>query len=182
LDLVWVLDDADQQRLFTMPPATFLVAVGGNPRDRFLALAHTAWLRGDTLRARIYADSALPFAATMARKNPTNADAHGLLANIEAYRGHRAEAVRDGHEAIRLAELRSESFDQAYARYQLARAFTVLHEPDSAAATLEPVPSLAPDFQPAPFLRVDPTWTSLRANPRFERLTAAASAGSASRP
>ena len=118
----------------------------------------------------------------MVRKNPGNADAHGLLADIEAYQGHRVDALRDGHEAVRLAGLRSEAFDEAYAWYQLARVFTVLHEPDSAVTALEPVPGLAPDFFPAPFVRVDPTWTSLRTNSRFERLTVAASAGSASRP
>ena len=94
-DLYWVLDDAQQQRLFTMPASTFNAADGGNPRDRPLALAHTAWLRGDTLRARMYADSSFPFAVAMVRRNPTNADAHGLLADVEASRGQAGAMAAD---------------------------------------------------------------------------------------
>ena len=51
LDLYWALDDAQQRRLFEMPAATYLTAISGmapgagtGPRDRALALAHTAWL------------------------------------------------------------------------------------------------------------------------------------------
>jgi serine/threonine-protein kinase len=171
-DLYWILDDAQQQRLFTMPPSTFNAAVGGNPRDRALALAHTAWLRGDTLRARSYADSAFPFAVATVRGNPTNADAHGLLADVEVYMGQRAAALRDAHEAVRMAELHSQPFDRGYLRVQLARVFTVLREPDSAVTALEPVPSLAPLSYPRAFFRVDPTWTPLRGNLRFQRLVA----------
>ena len=176
-DLYWVLDDAQQQRLFTMPASTFNAADGGNPRDRPLALAHTAWLRGDTLRARMYADSSFPFAVAMVRRNPTNADAHGLLADVEAYRGERAAALRDAHEAVRIADLQSEPFSRAYNHIQLARVFTVLRTPDSALTALEPVPGLISEFYPRAFLRIDPNWVSLRANPRFERLIAEPAAG-----
>jgi tetratricopeptide (TPR) repeat protein len=171
-DLYWILDDAQQQRLFTMPAATFNAAAGGNPRDRDLALAHTAWLRGDAGRARIYADSAFPFAVATVRKNPTDADAHGLLADVEVYMGQRAAALRDAHEAVRMAELHSQPFDRAYNRVQLARVFTVLGERDSAVTALEPVPSLAPSPYTQAFFWVDPTWTPLRGNLRFQRLVA----------
>ena len=172
LDLYWALDDAQQQRLFAMPPATFLVAAGGNPRDRYLALAHTAWLRGDATRARAYADSALPYAAKMVHGNPTNADARGLLADVEAYLGRRQDALRDAHEAVHLAELSSESFNRGYNSVQLARVFTIFHEPDSAVTALEPVLDLLPDFYSPAFFRIDPTWSPLRGNPRFQQLIA----------
>jgi tetratricopeptide (TPR) repeat protein len=169
-DLYWVLDGAQQQRLFAMPAPTFSAAAGGNPRDRSLALAHTAWMHGDRARARIYADSAYPFAVATKRSNPTNADALSLLADIEAYMGQRAPALRDAHEGVRMADAQSQSFDMAYTRVQLARVFTVVGEPDSAVTALDPVPTLAPYFYSRRFLGVDATWVTLRANPRFQRL------------
>jgi serine/threonine-protein kinase len=171
-DLYWVLDDAQQRRLFAMPAPTFDAAVGGNPRDRSLALAHTAWMRGDHARARIYADSAYPAAVATKRSNPTNADALSLLADAEAYMGQRMTALRDAREGVRIAETQSQSFDMAYARLQLARVFTVLGEPDSAVTALEPVPTLDPSFYSRRMLGVDPTWAPLRANPRFQHLVA----------
>jgi hypothetical protein len=55
--------------------------------------------------------------------------------------------------------------------------FTVLRTPDSALTALEPVPGLISEFYPRAFLRIDPNWVSLRANPRFERLIAEPAAG-----
>jgi hypothetical protein len=155
-----------------MPAPTFNAASGGNPRDRGLALAHTAWLRGDRARARIYADSAFPYAVAMNRSNPTNADAYCLLADAEAYMGQRTAAIRDAHEGARIGEVQSDPFHLAYNRVQLARVFTVLGEPDSAVTALETVPSLAPGWYSRAFLRIDPTWATLRGNPRFQRLVA----------
>ena len=171
-DLVWVLNDPQQQRLFSMPAPTFDAASGGNPRDRGLALAHTAWLRGDRARARIYADSAFPYAVAMHRSNPTNGDAYSLLADAEAYMGQRTAAIRDAHEGEKMGEVQSDPFHVAYNRVQLARVFTVLGEPDSAVTALETVPGLAPEWFSRAYLRIDPTWTTLRANPRFQRLIA----------
>lgn len=169
-DLYWVLDGAQQLRLFAMPAPTFNAAAGGNPRDRSLALAHTAWMRGDRARARIYADSAYPFAVATKRSNPTNADALSLLADIEAYMGQRAPALHDAHEGVRIADVQSQSFDMAYTRVQLARVFTVVGEPDSAVTALDPVPAIARYFYSRRYLGVDATWATLRANPRFQRL------------
>lgn len=171
-DYYWLLDDAQRQRLFTIPASTFLAAVGGNPRDRGLALAHTAWLGGDRSKARTYADSALPFALATARDNPTNADAHALLGDVEVYLGQRPAALRDAHEGVRIADLQSTAFNRGYDRLQLARVFTVLGESDSAVTPLEPVPSLMPNFLSRAEFGVDSVWAPLRANPRFQHFLA----------
>jgi hypothetical protein len=71
-----------------------------------------------------------------------------------------------------MGEVQSDPFHVAYNRVQLARVFTVLGEPDSAVTALETVPGLAPEWFSRAYLRIDPTWTTLRANPRFQRLIA----------
>ncbi len=180
LDLYWALDDAQQRRLFDMPAATYLTAISGmapgagtGPRDRALALAHTAWLEGNATRARAYADSALPAASAIARANPDDAGSLSLLADVEAYLGRRRDALRDAHQGIALAQTRPATrLDLPYNQVQLARIFVIFNQPDSAAAALEPVPTEAPGFYSPAFFRIDPTWAPLHGNPRFERLIA----------
>jgi eukaryotic-like serine/threonine-protein kinase len=180
LDLYWVLDDAQRQRLFDMPAATYLTAISGAapgagtaPRDRALALAHTAWLGRNPARARAYADSALPAASAVCRANPDDAGSLSLLADVEAYLGRRRDALRDAHRGIVLAQTRpATTLDVPYGQVQLARIFVIFNEPDSAAAALEAVPAEAPQFYSPAFLRIDPTWGPLHGNPRFERLIA----------
>ena len=173
LDLYWVLDDARQRRLFELPVSTFAsAATPPAVRDRFLALAHTAWSRGDVRRARLYADSAIGPATAVRRANPGNADAHALLAVAEAYVGSREQAVRDAHAGVALAPQRRGDDAAAYDQVQLARVFTILGEADSAAAALEPLPATSPLFWSRAWLRIDPTWITLRTNPRFQRLIA----------
>ncbi|GEM_PF-701787 len=180
-DVPWVLDDARQRRLFNIPVAIF--APDQKPasfRDRFLALAHTAWLRGNTRGARAYGDSAIGPASAVLRANPGNADAHELLAVAEAYAGARQTALRDAHAGTALAPLRPGLDAAAYDQVQLARVFTILGDADSAAAALEPVPAAAPLFWSRAWLRIDPTWAPLRTNSRFQRLIA--DSASAKRP
>ena len=184
LDLYWVLDDGQRQRLFVMPAATYLTAIssqapgaGTGPRDRALALAHTAWFERNPTRARIYADSALPGATAVARANPDDGPSLALLADVEAYLGRRREAVSDAHRAVEISRTRSvTSLDAPYAEVQLARIFVIFNELDSAAAALEPVPREVPETYPPAFLRIDPTWAPLHGIPRFERLVAKDSA------
>jgi len=170
-DLYWTLTDAQQERLFVIPPTVFLTVFGG-PRDRYLALAHVSWLRGDKGRARVYGDSALPAAAAIAKANPTDPQSIALLADAEAYAGRASEAIRDAHAGAGSAPLTVNEGNRGYAQIQLARVFLILHEPDSAAAALEPVPAVAPPVLTPAMLRIDPTWAPLHGNPRFERLIA----------
>jgi hypothetical protein len=175
---VWVLDDAGQRRLFDIPGVVFSSRVKPvGLRDRFLALAHTAWIRGDLRRARIYGDSAVGPGAAVHRANPRNADADALLAVAEAYAGSREGALRDAHAATALAPLVYGVDAVVYDQVCLARVFTILGEPDSAVAALEPVPDASSSYWSRAWLRIDPTWASLRSNTRFQRLIADTAGG-----
>ena len=59
-----------------------------------------------------------------------------------------------------------------YFTYLLARVYLLVGEPEKAIDTLDQVLRL-PFFVSRAWLRIDPTWKSLKGNPRFEKLVAA---------
>jgi serine/threonine-protein kinase len=166
-DLFWVLDDAQQQLLLRLPAGAFA-------DDRLvwgLALAETAALRGDTARARAYADSARLAGETQIREAPESGTLHVELGTALAYLGRRAEAVREGEQSVVLRPLSKDAYLGAYVQHQLVRIYLLVGEPDKALDQLEPLLKV-PYFLSPGWLRIDPTFAPLKGNPRFERLVA----------
>lgn len=102
--------------------------------------------------------------------NPdASASSYADLAVACAALGERARAMENARNAF--DQLTSE-----YGRWQcdfaLARVYTHLAEPDSAIAILERLVS-GPSFATRHTVRLDPAWTSLRDNPRFQMLVSA---------
>ena len=162
-DLSWVLDDEQQQLLLRLSPEPF----GGNRADWAMALAQTHALRGDTLRARAYADTARLAYETQIRDVPENGTPHGLLGLMLAYMGRPTDAMRAGERGAELATKGSRGW--AYTRHLLTRIYIMAGEYDKALDQLEFL--LKTPYQLSPgWLRIDPTFDPLRRNPRFERL------------
>jgi tetratricopeptide (TPR) repeat protein len=136
-----------------------------------LALAETAALRGDTARARAYADSARLAGETQIREAPESGTLHVELGTALAYLGRRAEAVREGEQAVALRPLSKDAYLGAYVQHQLVRIYLLVGEPDKALDQLEPLLKV-PYFLSPGWLRIDPTFAPLKGNPRFERLVA----------
>ena len=96
-DLYWVLDDAQQQLLLTLPPSAF-----DNDRAVWgIVRAQTYWLRKDAAKARVYADSAQLAMAEQLRAAPEDAQRHVLRGLALAYLGRKAEAIAEGRRAWR---------------------------------------------------------------------------------
>jgi tetratricopeptide (TPR) repeat protein len=164
-DLYWVLGDEQQRLLLRLSPEPF----GRNRADWGLALAETYALRGDSARARIYADSARLALQNRLRDAPDLGVLHALRGVALAYLGRRTEAIPEGERAVGLAPLSGDVLYRAYVRHQLVRIYLVLGEPERALDQLEPLLRLPYWLSPG-WLSVDPTFEPLRGNPRFERL------------
>lgn len=164
LDLVWVLDDAQQQLLLRLGPGAFdSRAMWG------IVLAQTHALRGDTAKARVFADSAQQAFGPALQATSSDAQRYALRGLALAYLGERDAAIRAGTQGVALAPIDRDAYMGPYVQHQLARIYLLLGDREKAIDHLEPLLqfpyTLSPDW-----LRIDPNFDPLRGHPRFERL------------
>ena len=165
-DLGWVLDDEQQRLVLAMPPSAF-----DNDRANWGIIRTQLYhLRGDRAQATIYADSARIAFAEQSRAAPADAARHALLGLALAYLGRKAEAIREGQRAMELRPISRDAAQGPYMQLQLVRIYMLVGEPDKALDQLEPLLKIPYYLSPG-WLRIDPTFDSLRSNPRFRRLS-----------
>jgi serine/threonine-protein kinase len=173
-DLWWVLDDAQQRRLLTLPPSAF-----DDSRAAWgLVLAQVFHHRGEARKARAYADSAVLGFEQQVREAPNDGPERVLLGLALAYAGRAGDAVREGERGFELQMTRDALFGH-YIQQQLARIYLLIGEHDKALDRLEPLLEVPHTLSPG-WLRIDPTWDALRQHPRFQRLVEGARQASSS--
>jgi TolB-like protein/tetratricopeptide (TPR) repeat protein len=162
-DMYWVLTDAQQALLLTLPPSAF-----DNDQATWAAVRmQTYWLRGDKAKARAYADSAR--IAYEAWNAPDDPQFHQLYGVALAYLGRDDDAIR---EARRGVEMAGESIgNRTYGVHQLARVYVLAGRPNLAIDQLEHLLTM-PYHVTRRWLTVDPGFAPLKGNPRFARLIA----------
>jgi tetratricopeptide (TPR) repeat protein len=166
-DLYWVLDDAQQQQLLTLPPSAF-----DNDRGTWsIVRAQTYWLRKEPAKAKVYADSAQLAIAEQLRATPEDGQRHALRGLGLAYLGRKAEAIAEGERGVALVPVSRDAFSGAYIQNQLVRIYLLVGEPEQALDQLEPLLKIPYYLSPG-WLKIDPTFAPLRGNPRFQRLVA----------
>jgi serine/threonine-protein kinase len=164
-DLYWVLDDAQQRRVLAAPPSAF-----DDDRGTWgLVHAELYHLRGDRVRAAAYADSARIAFEEQVRAAPDDWQRHAILGLSLAYLGRANAAVREGRRGLELMPISRDGYFGPYVQLQLARIYLLTGKPELALDQLEPLLQV-PFYLSPGWLRLDPTFESLRGNPRFQRL------------
>jgi TolB-like protein len=164
-DLYWVLDDAQQQQLLTLPPSAF-----DNDRGTWsIVRAQTYWLRQDRAQAKVYADSAQLAFAEQLRATPEDGQRHVIRGLALAYLGRKAEAIQEGKQGVALVPVSRDALLGSYIQLQLVRIYLLVGEPEQALDQLEALLKIPYYLSPG-WLKIDPTFAPLRGNPRFERL------------
>jgi TolB-like protein/Tfp pilus assembly protein PilF len=167
-DLFWVLEADQQALLLRLGPDQF----DGDRGAWGLALAGGYAERGDQPRARAFADSARITLEEQVRAAPADAGLHAYLGTALAYLGRKTDAIAQSQQAVRMLPSDKDATNGTYFRHQLARTYILVGEPEKAIDELEPLLKMPYYVTPA-WLRIDPTFDPLRANPRFQRLVAA---------
>jgi tetratricopeptide (TPR) repeat protein len=163
-EMAWILDEAEQSLLFRLTPAAF-----DNDRAWWgQALAFAAYQNGDLPRARAYADSALATSKEQSDANPDDPQLRALYAVMLAYVGRTDEAVREVDVAVRNAVVGNDS-DYPYSTLQRVRILLVAGQTDKAIDGVEDLLKMPYHVTPS-YLALDPMYTPLKGNPRFERL------------
>ncbi len=166
-DLYWVLDDTQQRLLLRLPPSAF-----DDDRGTWgIVMAQTYGVRGEQRLARAYADSSRVAIEQVLAAAPDNAQQRIFLALALAYMGRKPDAIREGERAVALMPVSKDGYTGPYLQHQLARIYLLVGEPEKALDVLEPLLKIPYHVSPG-WLRIDPTFASLKGNPRFEKLAA----------
>ena len=164
-DLGWVLDDAMQQRLLALGVEHF-----DNDRATLgIVRAQVHGWRGDSALARAWGDTAAREFGAQSKANPNDAQRHAFYGLSLAYAGRGAEAIAEGQRGVALLPIDRDAVNGPYQVHLLARIYLLAGEREKAIDLLERLLAI-PYYVSPGWLRVDPTFASLRDNPRFKKL------------
>jgi eukaryotic-like serine/threonine-protein kinase len=165
-DTYWMMDSADVEIALSLSPAAF----DGDRGVWGVVHAELYWLKGDTVRARAYADSAFVSLDEALQQSSGNWQSTLFRSLMLAFKGKRAEAIRDRDRGMSGAIASDDQWSTLpYANHLVARIDVALGDRDAAIAKLTELIGKPYVISPA-WLRIDPTWNSLRGDPRFEKL------------
>lgn len=102
---------------------------------------------------------------------PDDAQRHVLLGVALAYLGRKEEAIREGARGVALLPATRDAYSGPYYQHLLVRIYMLVGEPEKALDQLEPLLKIPYFLSPA-WLKIDPSFDSLRENPRFQKLVA----------
>ena len=137
------------------------------PRTLLYAQVYGLMRRHDLERA--YYDSARALVQRRVVELPDDPRLHSALGIALAGLGRKREAIQEGERAVELLPISREAFRGYHFDWDLARIYTMVGESDSAVSRLEHLLAI-PGWLTSAWLRIDPTWDPLRANPRFQEL------------
>jgi serine/threonine-protein kinase len=162
-EMSWALEDPERDLLFRLTPAAF-------DDDRAwwgqtLAIAHAQ--QGSMALAATFADSALPRTKILMDASPNDPQTRAFYGLMMAYAGHKAEGVALGEQAVALERGGKQLL--SYDMLLLVRTYLAVGEPEKALDEIQKLLQRSYYITPA-WLGIDPTFRSLKGNPRFENM------------
>ncbi|MBI4547736.1 MAG: hypothetical protein HY707_07145, partial [Ignavibacteriae bacterium] len=118
---------------------------------------------------RAYYDSARVLIERKISDQPDDARFHSALGIAYAGLGRKEDAIREGKRGVELLPISKEAWRGTYRVRDLARIYVMVGEYSAALDQLDILLSRPSDIS-ASWLRIDPTWITLRSNPRFQKL------------
>jgi tetratricopeptide (TPR) repeat protein len=118
---------------------------------------------------RRYAEEARRAFEEQLRVTPDNEHRHAYLGLSLAYLGRKEDAIREGRRAVQLLPVAKDERDGPWDQHQLARIYILVGENARALDQIEPLMKI-PYFLSPGWLEVDPNFTPLRQDPRFQKL------------
>jgi len=115
------------------------------------------------------ADSARAIVVRYLQDLPDDPGFHGLLGLTLAVAGKSDSAIQEGEKAVRMLPLSKDVLDGSQLIGNLAVIYVLAGKHDAAIDQLDRLLSIPSELSVA-LLGVDPTWTPLRSNPRFQKL------------
>jgi hypothetical protein len=163
--LSFLLDAPQRDLLLRLTPAAF-----DDDRAEWAGtLAIEYWLRGDPAATRKYADESRRVLVEQIKATPDDAYLHVLLGLNHALLAQDAEALREGARALELMPIEKDALTHKQVLRIYTRIPVFLGRREEAIVALERLLRFRHWITPG-WLRVDPTFDSLRDDARFERL------------
>jgi len=169
IPLTWLLDGPQQVRWLASVQSGNASGTVGGFSD---AIADYYRTLGDVPRARAYADSARAALEADVLKVPKDYMLQLSRGLMLALLDRKNEAVEQGTQAAARLRVAEDLFSGLVAQHLLARIHLLVGQPDQALDLLEPLLKNPTGWLTPAWLRIDPTWASLKGNPRFDRLAA----------
>jgi serine/threonine-protein kinase len=170
-DMAWTLDSATAQQLLALGPDAF-----DDDRGAWgIVRAQQYYQRGDFIQARAWGDTAARYLEAQLRETPNDAQRHVIRGWALAFAGRGQEGMAESARGLALAGADTTavwSIVNPYFMYVAARTALLVGDKGKAIELLGESMRLRYYVTPA-WLRIDPTWNSVRDDPRFEKLLTA---------
>ena len=150
---------------------TWTMSRGNSVLPRLLRLAWATEAMGDVAKARALYSEVRKDYQSKVRERPGDWDLHSALGLAAAGLGLKDEAISEGRRAVELLPISRDAFAGTEYAVSLAQIYARAGDNDAAIAQLQKVMAIPAGLSiSAALLRQDPTWDSLRRDPRFEAL------------
>jgi TolB-like protein/Flp pilus assembly protein TadD len=164
-DLVWVLDEGQRALLFRLTPSAF----DDDRTGWAISLTQAYALVHDEANVKKYAELSRAASIEQVAAVPQDAQRHVFLGLTLAYLGRKDEAIREARKGVELAPISKDAYLGPYYLHQLVRTYILTGEHEKAMDALEELMKV-PYFVSKAWLKIDPNFDPLRANPRFVKL------------